>query len=198
MNASTATRHRAIIAAAAILIAAVSLTGCAAAGSGGSTPTPSPTPTPSHTTPAVPTTKMCTTAGLSGSVVPGSGGAAGSSEVDLALKNTGTETCYLQGWAGVSLVGDGNGTQLGLPAVQDRTTYGHATVKIAAGASAYIPLKIADASNYSSAQCTPQQADGFRVYTPGETEALFVASPMPACAAKISLLTVSAVQTSAR
>ena len=141
---------------------------------------------------------MCSTGQLRGSVVQGSGGSAGAIGVDLALTNTGSGTCTLQGWSGVSLVGDSNGTQLGAAARQDRATYPHATVALRSGGTAYVPVEITQAQNYSASTCKPQQAQGFRVYPPGQTASLYIPYSVTACTTGVDLLTVSAIQTSAK
>lgn len=109
------------------------------------------------------------------------------------LTNTGTADCSLQGWPGVSLVGNGNGTQLGKAADFDRST-AHSTVTLSPGASAKAPLRITQAHNYSNDDCKPQTADGFRIYPPGSTASLFIQdSTVTACNSQtISLLTVQA------
>ncbi|WP_439693302.1 DUF4232 domain-containing protein [Curtobacterium sp. SP.BCo] len=117
----------------------------------------------------------CATNSLAGSIAAGSGGAAGSTYVHLVLQNTGSATCTLQGWPGVSFVGDANGTQLGNAATQDRAS-AHPTVTLASGQSAVAALKIANAENYPAGQCDPVSADGFRVYPPGSKQSLFVQS----------------------
>jgi hypothetical protein len=115
----------------------------------------------------------CATGSLTGSIEPGSGGAAGSTYVHLALRNTGSTTCTLQGWPGVSFVGGGSGEQIGAAATRDESS-AHPTVTLAPGATAVAPLKITQAGNYPTAKCDPVAADGFRVYPPGSTESLLV------------------------
>lgn len=115
----------------------------------------------------------CATGSLTGSIESGSGGAAGSTVVHLALRNTGSTTCTLQGWPGVSFVGGGSGEQIGAAATRDEAS-AHPTVTLAPGAVAVAPLKITQAENYPTAKCDPVAADGFRVYPPGSTESLFV------------------------
>ncbi|QCR42218.1 DUF4232 domain-containing protein [Curtobacterium sp. SGAir0471] len=117
--------------------------------------------------------ERCATGSLTGSIEPGSGGAAGSTIVHLALRNTGSTTCTLQGWPGVSFVGGGSGEQIGAAATRDESS-AHPTVTLAPGATAVAPLKITQAENYPTATCDPVAADGFRVYPPGSTESLFV------------------------
>ncbi|UBQ02674.1 DUF4232 domain-containing protein [Curtobacterium sp. TXMA1] len=117
--------------------------------------------------------ERCATGSLTGSIEPGSGGAAGSTIVHLALRNTGSTTCTLQGWPGVSFVGGGSGEQIGAAATRDESS-AHPTVTLAPGATAVAPLKITQAEDYPTAKCDPVAADGFRVYPPGSTESLFV------------------------
>ncbi|KRC49377.1 hypothetical protein ASE16_11545 [Leifsonia sp. Root227] len=181
---------------------ALALTACSAStpsGSPSSSPvssssTSSSTPRPTGTTTAVPVDGQCDTANLTGTIGTGGGGAAGSVEVTLVLTNNGTTACALQGWPGVSFVGDGNGTQLGKAAEFDRSTP-HPTVNLAPGGTATAPLKIAQALNYSTSDCQPKPADGFRVYPPGSKESLFVKdADVTACTSdSISLLTVGAL-----
>jgi len=172
---------RTALLAATVAAVALMLSGCGGPSSPTTSPPASPspsasgttTPRPTGTTTAVPVDGQCDTAKLTGSIGKGGGGAAGSVEVTLVLTNNGSTECALQGWPGVSFVGDGNGTQLGKAADFDRTT-AHPTVTLAPGGTAQAPLKITQALNYPTADCTPQQADGFRVYPPGSKESLFV------------------------
>jgi hypothetical protein len=136
----------------------------------------------------------CAAANLTGSLQPGGGGAAGSVEVNLALKNTGTASCTLQGWPGVSFVGGGNGTQIGAPATLDQAAgVQHPTVTLAAGQSAVAPLKIVNWQNYSNGECAPRKVDGFRVYPPGSKQSVFISSPGTGCSdSSVKLLSVQA------
>jgi hypothetical protein len=137
----------------------------------------------------------CTASNLDGSLTEGGGGAAGSTEPYIVLKNTGSKPCQLQGWPGVSLVGHGNGTQIGAAATQDRSSM-HATVTLLPNGHAHAPLRIADALNYPKATCSPTHADGLRVYVPGETHSIYIkATGLTGCANKsVKLLEVQAVQ----
>lgn len=152
----------------------------------------SATPTTAATTPAATSgSSLCDTSKLTGSIAAGGGGAAGSIGVTLVLTNTGQAACTLQGWPGVSLVGDGNGTQLGNAATFDRSS-AHPTVTLAPGGSAHAPLQIGQAYNYAASACSPKTADGFRVYPPGSRSSLFISDPnVVACTStSVSLLTV--------
>lgn len=178
----------------AVLLAALALTlvGCAqnSAPASSSTASVAPAPRPSSSVPratgsaapapgptgGVPTTPIvgqCETAKLTGTLGPAEGGAAGHVGVTLVLTNTGTSTCSLQGWPGVSFVGDGNGTQLGAAAVFMRNMP-HPVVELRPGGTAHALLVVAIAANYPTDACKPQPADGFRVYPPGSRTSLFV------------------------
>lgn len=139
----------------------------------------------------------CTTAHLTGTVASDNGGgAAGSVYEKIVLKNTGAHSCTLQGWAGVSFVGHGNGTQLGAAALQNRTGL-HATVTIHPRKTASVPVRVTQAANYPASTCgTLTKADGFRVYPPGSKTSIFVAArgTQGCTSTKVKLLTVSAVQ----
>ncbi|GMA23801.1 hypothetical protein GCM10025864_15600 [Luteimicrobium album] len=137
----------------------------------------------------------CTADHLTGTLTDGEGGGAGSTYPYLVLKNTGGSPCQLQGWPGVSFVGDSNGTQLGAAATFDRSSP-HATVTLLPNGHAHAPLKIAQAANYPKSTCKPAKADGLRVYVPGETRSIFVkASGLTACTnSKVQLLQTQAIQ----
>lgn len=139
---------------------------------------------------------QCAATGLAGSVTTAAGGgSAGHQAYEVVFRNTGSAPCTLQGWPGVSFVGDGNGTQLGAPAVLDRSS-AHGTVTIAAGSIAHATLLVADAQDYGD--CGIATADGFRVYPPGSKQSLFVdagALQLSACTdPKVQQLQVQAVQ----
>lgn len=160
--------------------------------------TPSTTSSPSATSgsgsTAAPAVTTCTSSNLSAAIVSGSGGAAGSTYVNLSLTNKGSSTCTLQGWPGVSLVGSGNGTQLGKAAKLDRSS-AHATVSLKAGASAQAQLQIVQADNYERSQCKPAKGDGFRVYPPGSKSSIFATyAAVTGCkSTSVSLFTVGAL-----
>ncbi len=181
----------------------------AIAGRAGSSPSSSPTitetttvtPSPSsgHSGSATPSPSTqaggqpCLTSSLTGTLAPApGGGAAGSVYYLISLANTSSVSCTLQGWPGVSFVGDGNGTQLGAAAVLNRDS-AHTTVTIPVGGTATAQLQVTQAGN-EPASCNPQTADGLRVYPPGEKAALFIQSGgLTACTdASIQLLHVDA------
>lgn len=131
---------------------------------------PAPAGTPTPIPPPAPT--MCSTSQLSGAVGP-IGGAAGTETTKLILTNTGQVACTLQGWPGVSYVGDGNGTQIGPAATFDRTQAAP-TVTLQPAGQASAPLRI---FGTNGPDCGITHADGFRIYPPGQKASLFVKSP---------------------
>lgn len=170
-------------------------------------PSPSTSPSSTPTTPAStsPTTgsgsgsggtgavSACSTANLAGSFSNDGGGAAGSVYMGLVLTNKGP-SCTIQGWPGVSFVGNGNGTQIGSAATFDRTT-AHDTLTLATGQAATATLRVVQAANVPSADCSLVKAQGFRVYPPGQKASLYIAQAENACSKTIAnahLLTVGA------
>ncbi|PPF52978.1 DUF4232 domain-containing protein [Clavibacter michiganensis] len=191
------------------LAAALGLAGCTGSPGGSATtppadgpasvaPTSAPAPSAS-TTPAAsdgatgdPAASgedaRCTVDQLTGSVAPASGPGGDPGEgtgmsqqrVTVVVANASSTACSLQGWPGVSFVGDGDGTQLGVPATLDRAA-DHPTVRLAPGASAQAPLHYTEPGVYADAECGTTDADGLRVYPPGSTASLFIAWPQAAC-----------------
>lgn len=195
------------------LAAVVALAGCATLSPSGASPlvvpsttgpSPSATPTPTSAQGIAPAeggaststaTDRCRTDDLSGVVDDDGLSVGGDAQVTLVLTNTGSASCSLQGWPGVSLVGLGDGTQLGAAAERDIVSLPHDAVTLEAGGVATVLVLVAPAVDWASAQCRPRLADGFRVYPPGETHALFVEGEYTACSdPSVPLLTVNAVQ----
>jgi hypothetical protein len=112
--------------------------------------------------------------------------------MELILTNTGTTSCHLKGFAGVSLTTGPNGQPIGAPATRD-TSVAVQDVLLAPGKSGTAVLRYTQAGNYPD--CTKTAAAGFRIYPPEDTASLFVARPSDACSnASIDLLTIGAFQ----
>ena len=112
------------------------------------------------------------------------GGGAGQRLSDVDFQNVGTRSCELRGTPGVSLVGHGNGTQLGRPA--DRGESGTPpVVRIRPGQSARTSLEYSyvdqHGGDYSATACKPVKADGYRIYPPHSYRSVFVRFPQYAC-----------------
>ena len=118
-------------------------------------------------------------------------GAAGSTYYRLVLTNTSGHTCRTGGFGGVSLVGGGNGSQIGAPA--DRSKSGQVKrLLLKPTAKAEATLQVANAENYPASKCRPAPAEGFRVYPPNETRSAYVESAATGCRNHaVHLLTLS-------
>lgn len=107
-------------------------------------------------------------------------GAAGSSFGRIVVTNTSTRPCTVHGYGGLSLVGHGNGTQIGAASVRMPSRV--RTVTLAPGQKVRARVQVTDALNYPKHTCRPRQVQGFRVYLPGETHAQFAPYATTGCA----------------
>lgn len=114
-------------------------------------------------------------------------GAAGTTYYTISLTNTGTRTCTLYGYPGVSLIAD---TQIGAPA-QRLTDTPEKIIALAPSDSAHFTLGVEQAGKYS---CQTLNATGFRIYPPDEKDPLDLQQPgLTGCQDDTPLLTVQAV-----
>ena len=122
----------------------------------------------------------CTTKELTAKLTQGAGGGAGSSYPYLVLTNSGSRTCTLRGYPGVSLRhGD---TQIGAAAERDRTVDA-STITLQPGQSAHSALRIVNAGNFDSSACTPTDADTMLIYPPDQKESISIdATGITGCA----------------
>ncbi|PPF80566.1 DUF4232 domain-containing protein, partial [Subtercola sp. Z020] len=133
------------------------------------------------------------------SVAPSEGGAAaGSVFFAVTFTNTGSASCKLRGAPGVSVVGDGNGTQLGNAAARSGGAYDAAqTVALAPGQTVSAPLQqvnIGSDGGPLAGSCTVVAGDGYRVYPPHSFTAFFVPSAgISACSNAVDWMTVGPV-----
>ena len=136
--------------------------------------------------------QRCTTGELSASLGGGDAGA-GSVFRTLIFTNTGSRTCELRGFPGVSYVAGDDGHQVGQAAAMSGER--GAQVPIAPGATAVTQLRMANALNFDEAACRPTPVRGLRVYPPGDTASLFVPMDGTGCAGPLteSLLTVQTI-----
>jgi hypothetical protein len=176
-------------------------TGTSTAGATSSSPSASSSATTRPTTSSKPATQhsgtakasRCPASHLKISLAKAEG-AAGSTYDTVRFTNTGKAACTLYGYPGVSLVGHGNGTQIGAAADRDHSV-APTTVLIRSGGSTTFVVRLAQAANYPHSACSPSPADGFRVYPPGSTAALYLPLKAATGCAKTSvhLLTVRPV-----
>ena len=141
-----------------------------ASGGPSATPSQSPSATPTPTATSTPDAATCTVDELTLSLGQSDGGT-GSTVVPIIFANSGTRDCELEGFPGVSLVGDENGTQLGAAAAEDDSVPIE-VFTLAPGDTVQALVTVTNAGNYDT--CGSETADGFRVYPPHSFEAVFV------------------------
>jgi hypothetical protein len=176
------------------LVTAVLLTACQGSSSAGSSPSSlnitSTTPAPSSTTTLAPSTTTAAQPGGSGSgeckaaslkLSIGSGdAAAGHFYVPIVFTNTGSSSCTMRGWPGVSYVTGDSGTQVGAPA--KRTGSIGSSITLAPNAIASSVVTVTDVAVFDASSCNPTSVRGFRVYAPDDTASIFVARGGTGCA----------------
>jgi hypothetical protein len=191
---------------------------CASSNNGGSTAASSPSssapathaasasssaPQPSSGSSAAATpsagSAACATGNLKAAVVSGQGGAAaGSTYYPMNLTNTGSSSCSLFGYPGVSWVSGPSGSQIGQPATRNPVIT-PATVVLAPGQTAHVTIQVVDAGNYDQSTCQPVTAHWLKIFPPGQFTALYVKFSAQTCSAKLpsklgSPLSVDAVK----
>lgn len=120
-------------------------------------------------------------------------GAAGSTLLNLEFKNNSRAACLLEGFPGVSLVADNNGSQLGEAADREKQVEAE-PITVAPGESATAAISITNTGALNPEKCQPAKADGLRVYPPNETKAAFVPlEDIQGCAGDESILSVQPV-----
>ena len=126
-------------------------------------------------------TPACTSAHLQASLGGGAGAGMSQNHTGLQLKNTGSSTCTLYGYPGVSWVRGASGIQTGAAATRQADPNGtEKTVTLAPGGLASAPLDIVDAAVIPPSECKPVAVRGLRIYPPGQQAALFL--PLPTAA----------------
>lgn len=137
-------------------------------------------PSASSSSASAAVSSACTTKELTAKLTQGAGGGAGSSYPYLVLTNSGSRTCTLRGYPGVSLRhGD---TQIGAAAERDRTVDA-STITLQPGQSAHSALRIVNAGNFDSSACTPTDADTMLIYPPDQKESISIdATGITGCA----------------
>jgi hypothetical protein len=192
---------------------------CASSDNGGSTAASSPATSSAAATPAQAATSStpaggggsspaaspsagltgCATGHLKAAVVTGEGGAAaGSTYYPVNLTNTGSSSCSLFGYPGVSWVSGPSGSQIGQPATRNPVIT-PSTVVLAPGQTAHVTIQVVDAGNYDKSTCQPVTAHWLKIFPPGQFTALYVKFSAQTCSAKLpsklgSPLSVDAVK----
>jgi hypothetical protein len=128
---------------------------------------------------ATSTTPSCTNADLAASYRHSDNGA-GHSFGWIVLTNTSGQACRTGGYGGVSYVGDGNGTQIGAPAVRTDAA-AVASYVVGPGQRLRSPIDEVTALNFSRQRCRRAHVDGFRIYVPNATKSQYVVHPHIGC-----------------
>jgi hypothetical protein len=132
-------------------------------------------------------TPACTNGDLISSYHRGDG-AAGTVFGWIVLRNTSGHACRTGGYGGISYVGNGDGTQIGAPAVR-RDPGAVRTFVLQHGQRLRSPIGETEALNYPRKRCHPAHVDGFRIYVPNATASQYVVHPTTGCRnAKVHLL----------
>jgi hypothetical protein len=90
----------------------------------------------------------------------------------LRFTNSGSRTCTMIGWPGVSYVTGDSGTQVGQPA--QRTGAKGKTVTLAPGAVASTTIDAVDVGVFDPNACKQTAVRGYRVYAPDDTASMFI------------------------
>ncbi|MGA2469066.1 MAG: DUF4232 domain-containing protein [Solirubrobacteraceae bacterium] len=123
----------------------------------------------------------CTSANTRVWLGDGGGGAtAGRTYYPLEFSNVGHHSCTLYGYPGVSAWS--GGAQVSLPAT--RSTASHATVTIKPAGTANAQIAIVD---WGAICTTAVNADGLKVYPPGQTVPQEIQFPFQTCASSSTL-----------
>jgi hypothetical protein len=118
---------------------------------------------------------------LQASLGGGAGAGMSQNHTGLQFRNTGSSTCTLYGFPGVSWVRGSAGTQTGAAATRQTDPNGtEKVVTLAPGALASAPLDIVDAAVIPPSEGKPVAVRGLRIYPPGQQAALFL--PLPTVA----------------
>lgn len=98
----------------------------------------------------------------------------------IILVNTGDRACSVEGYGGLSYVGDGNGTQIGAAADRDPGIVRKYVLQ--PGQRVHSPIVETSYAPFPKQKCRPHHVDGFRVYVPDETKSQFIKHPTTGCA----------------
>ena len=119
------------------------------------------------------------------------GGGLGSRQDLIVFRNTGPTSCTLAGAPGVSVVGDGDGTQFGKPAGRisgsGSGSAKAATLQPGESVTAELTRLYVDGktttfrTDNGLVACKPKHGDGYRVYPPHSYKAVFVKHDVWAC-----------------
>lgn len=136
---------------------------------------------------------VCRTSSLSVTLGTGTGTGTISGTVyrPLVFTNTGTVTCRVQGFPGVSHVAGDDGHQVGRAGAWVGSR--GAGVDLGPGASAHSIISVTSADTVDPDTCRPTEVRGIRVYPPANEIAAYVPSPGISCSADIGTIRVRTI-----
>lgn len=153
------------------IAAAVVLAGCSSSKT-------STAPSTGTTNASGASTAPCATAALAASLGRPDG-TAGTIYYPVNLRNTGSSTCTIQGYPGVSFVAGADNHQVGQAAEHDPGST--ATVTLSPGQTVSATLGIVNAGNFPD-DCQRTPVSGLQITPPGQTASLVIAHADTACA----------------
>ena len=114
--------------------------------------------------------------------------------MNIDFTNTGSASCTLDGYPGVSI---GTGTpfsQVGAAATRS-TAASPTVVSLSPGQTANALLRVVQAVNYPSATCSPTATTSLQIYPPNQTTAIYLPYKSTGCTSKsVNILTIGVVQ----
>lgn len=118
----------------------------------------------------------------------------GSTYRPIVFTNTGSATCTLRGYPGVSYVAPSTGAQVGAAATRN-SAVSVRTITLAPNHHAASLLQLVDYLNFPAARCDAKPVSGLRVYPPGSKASAVIhfAHNHMACSSDVEQLSVRAV-----
>jgi len=114
--------------------------------------------------------------------------------MNIDFTNTGSASCTLDGYPGVSI---GTGTpfsQVGAAATRS-TAASPTVVSLSPGQTANALLRVVQAVNYPSATCSPTATTSLQIYPPNQPTAIYLPYKSTGCTSKsVNILTIGVVQ----
>jgi hypothetical protein len=107
-------------------------------------------------------------------------GTAGTTFRPVRFTNSGTRSCTIQGFPGVSYVAGDDGHQVGPAAFREGTK--GAAITLAPGQTAFATVGFVQVHNFDPNVCRPTPTRGLRIYPPHDTASMFLPVDGTGCA----------------
>ncbi|RMI30347.1 DUF4232 domain-containing protein [Nocardia stercoris] len=113
--------------------------------------------------------------------------------LQLVFTDSGSRTCTMQGFPGVSYADGPDGDPVGPPADRDGATAPQVT--LTPGGFAQSRLRVVDYSSVPADECDPVDVTGLRIYPPDDARTMFVTlRNQQTCSGKVILLGIGSIQ----